>query len=96
MRSCSPIAALLTAAAVLCAAAQTKQERITGDVVPGATWRQTLPESVGYSSGKLEALRGWLKTQDSGSMLVVVQGRHGRKRLLRRKVQLVSSHWVVA
>jgi CubicO group peptidase (beta-lactamase class C family) len=48
---------------------------ISGDVVPGAEWQQTAPESVGYSSAKLEAMRGWLKTQDTGSMLVIVQGR---------------------
>jgi len=49
--------------------------RITGDIVPGAEWQQTTPESVGYSSPMLEALRGWLKTQDTTSMMVVVQGR---------------------
>lgn len=49
--------------------------RIKGDVAPGAEWQRTSPESVGYSSSKLEALRGWLKTQDTSSMVVVVQGR---------------------
>jgi CubicO group peptidase (beta-lactamase class C family) len=49
--------------------------RIVGDVVPGTEWQQVAPESVGYSSAKLEALRGWLKTQDTSSMMVVVQGR---------------------
>jgi len=49
--------------------------RIVGDVVPGVEWQQTSPESVGYSSTKLEAMRAWLKTQDTGSMMVVVQGR---------------------
>jgi CubicO group peptidase (beta-lactamase class C family) len=49
--------------------------RIVGDVVPGAEWTQTTPESVGYSSAKLEALRGWVKTQDTSSMMVMVQGR---------------------
>ena len=49
--------------------------RIAGDVVPGAEWQQASPESVGYSSAKLEALRGWVKTQDTGSMMVIVQGR---------------------
>jgi len=49
--------------------------RIVGDVVPGAEWAQTSPESVGYSSAKLEALRGWVKTQDTTSLMVVVQGR---------------------
>lgn len=49
--------------------------RIVGDVVPGAEWAQTSPESVGYSSAKLEALRAWVKTQDTTSMTVIVQGR---------------------
>lgn len=49
--------------------------RIAGDVVPGAQWEQISPESVGFSGAKLEALRGWLKTQDTSSMVVVVQGR---------------------
>jgi CubicO group peptidase (beta-lactamase class C family) len=49
--------------------------RIAGDVVPGTEWQQASPESVGYSTAKLEALRGWVKTQDTGSMMVIVQGR---------------------
>jgi CubicO group peptidase (beta-lactamase class C family) len=49
--------------------------KIVGDVVPGAEWQSTSPESVGYSSAMLEALRGWVKTQDTGSMVVIVQGR---------------------
>jgi hypothetical protein len=44
-------------------------------VVPGADWQQTSPESVGYSSAKQEDLRTWLKTQDTGSMAVIVRGR---------------------
>ena len=55
--------------------AQEKPKRITGDVVPGAEWEQVRPESVGYSSNKLEVLRAWVKTEDTASMLVVVQGR---------------------
>src|SRR5207247_515228 len=31
--------------------------------------------SIGYSSAKLEALRGWLKTQQTTSMVVSVGGR---------------------
>lgn len=49
--------------------------RITGDVVPGSEWEQTSPESVGYSTPKLEAMRAWVKTQDTTSMMVIVQGR---------------------
>jgi CubicO group peptidase (beta-lactamase class C family) len=54
---------------------QTTPLRITGDVVPGVNWVQVSPESVGYSHERLEALRAWVKTQDTSSMLVVVQGR---------------------
>lgn len=49
--------------------------RISGDVVPGPAWQQTSPESVGYSTPKLEAMRAWLKVQDTTSMVVIVQGR---------------------
>jgi CubicO group peptidase (beta-lactamase class C family) len=45
-------------------------------VFPGAEWeRVAKPESIGYSSAKLEALRVWLKTQPTTSMLVSVGGR---------------------
>lgn len=59
-------------------AAQTTKptnKRITDDVVPGGEWQETSPESVGYSSAKLEAIRAWVKTQDTGSMMVIVRGR---------------------
>jgi len=64
------IAMLLAASSAL-----PQTERINGEVVPGAEWQQAKPEAVGYSSAKLEALRAWVKTQDTGSMMVVVQGR---------------------
>jgi len=45
-------------------------------VVPGAEWEHVAkPESIGYSAAKLEALRGWLKTQHTTSMVVSVGGR---------------------
>src|SRR5262249_24916951 len=45
-------------------------------VFPGAGWERVgRPESIGYSSSKLEALRGWLKTQQTTSMVVSVGGR---------------------
>ena len=45
-------------------------------VFPGADWeRIARPESIGYSSAKLEALRGWLKTQQTKAMVVSVGGR---------------------
>ncbi|WP_353070990.1 hypothetical protein [Tunturiibacter gelidiferens] len=60
----------------LSVAAQTPPAKhITDSVVPGAEWVTAAPESVGYSSARLEALRGWVKTQDTGSMMVIVQGR---------------------
>ena len=77
-RTCQRVQALLFVAAappLLCQSAAQPAPRIVGDVVPGAEWAQTSPESVGYSSAKLEALRAWVKTQDTTSMMVVVQGR---------------------
>src|SRR5581483_6864485 len=69
---------LLIAGAPLCVRGQQPPQqpaRITGDVYPGSDWQQVQPEAVGYSSKKLEALRAWVKTQDTTSMMVVVQGR---------------------
>jgi CubicO group peptidase (beta-lactamase class C family) len=43
--------------------------------VPGADWERAKPEAFGYSSARLEALRGWLKTQQTTAMLVVVHGK---------------------
>jgi CubicO group peptidase (beta-lactamase class C family) len=43
---------------------------------PGADWEKVdKPESVGYSTAKLEALCGWLKTQRTTAMLVSVHGK---------------------
>jgi hypothetical protein len=42
--------------------------------VPGAAWTSVKPESVGYSSARLELLRAWLKTLDTKAMLVAYQG----------------------
>jgi CubicO group peptidase (beta-lactamase class C family) len=45
-------------------------------VFPGADWeRVASPESVGYSSARLEALRGWLRSLDTTAMFVSVGGR---------------------
>ena len=45
-------------------------------VFPGQDWdRIAKPESIGYSSARLEALRGWLGSLDTTSMLVSVGGR---------------------
>jgi CubicO group peptidase (beta-lactamase class C family) len=45
-------------------------------VFPGADWEHVAkPESIGYSSAKLDALRGWLKTQVTKGLVVSVGGR---------------------
>jgi len=72
MRNLLHLAAVLIAALPLWG--QTPA-RLVGDVVPGTTWQQTSPESLGYSAAELEALRAWIKTQDTASMMVIVQGR---------------------
>ena len=71
----STLAVTILSAAIASAQSAEPSEKITGEVVPGAEWQQVKPEAVGYSSSKLEALRAWVKTQDTGSMMVVVQGR---------------------
>jgi CubicO group peptidase (beta-lactamase class C family) len=44
--------------------------------VPAAEWeRIEKPESAGYSSARLDALRNWMRTQVTQSMVVVVGGR---------------------
>ncbi|MBI2686071.1 MAG: serine hydrolase [Acidobacteria bacterium] len=44
-------------------------------VAPRADWEQAKPEAAGYSSARLEALRGWLKTQQTTAMMLVYRGR---------------------
>lgn len=45
-------------------------------VFPGATWeRIEKPESVGFSSARLAALRTWLESLDTTAMMVAVGGR---------------------
>ena len=43
--------------------------------VPGVEWERAKPEEAGYSTTKLEALRGWLKTQQTTAMMLVYRGR---------------------
>jgi CubicO group peptidase (beta-lactamase class C family) len=46
------------------------------EVFPGKEWeRIEKPESVGYSSARLQALRGWLQSLDTTAMIVAVGGR---------------------
>ncbi len=42
---------------------------------PGVDWERAKPESEGFSSARLEALRAWLKTQRTTAMLVSVHGK---------------------
>lgn len=42
---------------------------------PGTDWERVKPEVAGYSSEKLEALRGWLKTQKTTGMVASFNGR---------------------
>jgi CubicO group peptidase (beta-lactamase class C family) len=62
---------LLTATSL----AQTPAPEADVTRVPGAEWERAKPESMGYSSARLEALRSWLKTQQTAAMMVVVHGK---------------------
>lgn len=42
---------------------------------PAAKWDTVAPESVGYSSARLNALAAWLKTENTTAMLVAVHGK---------------------
>jgi len=43
--------------------------------VPGAEWESAKPESMGYSAARLEAVRAWIKAQQTTAMMVVVHGK---------------------
>lgn len=45
-----------------------------GYVVPGLEWAHATPESEGFSSARLEALRAFLKTHQTDAMMVVSHG----------------------
>ncbi|HKC85952.1 MAG TPA: serine hydrolase [Blastocatellia bacterium] len=46
------------------------------EVFPGKEWeRIEKPESIGYSSARLQSLRGWLQSLDTTAMMVSVGGR---------------------
>jgi len=71
-----PRLAILVAACWAACSTKAYSDEKDKPVFPGADWeRVAIPESIGYSSTKLEALRGWLKTQATTSMLVSVGGR---------------------
>src|SRR5882762_7373229 len=73
-RSLTCLAASL---AILCSLTQTlhAQSSSPAAIFPGADWERAKPESVGYSSARLEALRTWLKTQQTTAMMVSVGGK---------------------
>jgi len=67
---------LILVSCLLLAGPLTAQTQAGSKVFPGESWeRIEKPESVGYSSARLEALRGWLKSLDTTAMVVVVGGR---------------------
>ncbi len=52
------------------------QSKEKAPAYPGKDWeRIEKPEAVGYSSARLQALRGWLQSLDTTAMLVSVGGR---------------------
>ena len=56
--------------------AQAAAQGAAAPVFPGADWeRIAKPESVGYSSARLEGLRAWVASLDTTSMFVSVGGR---------------------
>src|SRR5689334_17976848 len=67
--------AVTVAATLTSLASQPARAGTPGDPVPGTTWTMTKPETVGYSSSRLDALRAWLKTGDTAAMTIVVKGR---------------------
>lgn len=44
------------------------------DVIPGAEWHLEKPESLGYSSKRLEILRAWVATDETSSMMILAHG----------------------
>jgi CubicO group peptidase (beta-lactamase class C family) len=69
------LAAVLVSATAFRTAAQTPAVAEDDHTrVPGAAWTTVKPESVGYSSARLESLRSWLRTLDTKAMLIAVNG----------------------
>ncbi len=74
MSSRRPLTALIVL--LLLAAALLAQTAAPARVFPGESWeRIEKPESVGFSSVRLEALRAWVKSLDTTALMVVVGGR---------------------
>ncbi len=73
-------AVILLAPALLCSSIACRSVGAQGEskspVFPGKEWeRIERPESAGYSSARLQALRAWLASLDTTAMMVVVGGR---------------------
>ena len=47
----------------------------TENTSPGDKWETVAPESIGYSSARLNALTEWLKTGNTSAMMVAVHGK---------------------
>src|SRR5271168_2666596 len=75
MRKISFAIAICLTQIALAGQAQVKPPEAKSDIVPGTEWQLAKPESVGFSSTRLEALRAWVKTDDTSSMMVIVRGR---------------------
>jgi CubicO group peptidase (beta-lactamase class C family) len=63
----------LVASLVIAGASCTAHAQAAPDL-PGKDWQMVSPESEGYSSKKLEALRAWLAAGPTTSMVILVHG----------------------
>ena len=63
----------LVASLVISSASRTAHAQAAPDF-PGKDWQMVSPESEGYSSKKLEALRAWLAAGPTTSMVILVHG----------------------
>ncbi len=68
------LALLLLLTASLSVLAQARIKYTKNEVVPGTEWHLEKPESLGYSSKRLAALRAWAETEQTSSMMVLVHG----------------------
>lgn len=68
-----PILAL--AATLLAASLQYVRAAEPGLAFPELKWEKVKPETVGFSTEKLEVLRSWLKTQQTTALQVSIHGR---------------------
>jgi CubicO group peptidase (beta-lactamase class C family) len=70
------VTAIGLAACLLALSGRARLDAQPQAVVPGADWeRMAVPESAGYSSARLRAVRAWVESLDTTSMLVSVGGR---------------------